>query len=347
MDIIEATGSHFEIGRSIGRRCADALPGILAGFGELQEQFLPFHRSPAGQKQFETLLAINRETFPDYVAELEGVAEGSGQPLDALFLSTMRGEYRAYFKQWKAEDGRGCGSCSVVTDRVAAFGHNEDGLAVFTGTLFLLRAKPDGKPSFTVVVYPGFLPGNALGFNEHGICYAINNLKPDDVRAGVGRPFIARSLLDADSLADAVRRVTIPGRASGFNYTIGSVQERRIVNIEVAADRYFLREIEGCDFHANTYIDIVGIPHTADHSSIARVKRAGELFADGVPGTAGAIVTLLGDRGNADFPMYRYGTEKDPYRTHATALFDLDAKEFTLYDGDPRDESTERLVFPM
>jgi len=45
----------------------------------------------------------------------------------------------------------------------------------------------------------------------------------------LARHFIARSLLEARSLEDAVGRVAIPDRAAGFNYNIGSHAERRII----------------------------------------------------------------------------------------------------------------------
>ena len=111
--------------------------------------------------------------------------------------------------------------------------------------MYVVRVAVDDCPTFTALCYPGFLAGNASGFNEFGILHSINHVAPRPVKVGVGRHFIARSLLEARSLAEALRRVTIPDRAAGFNYNIGSLAERRIVSVEVSPERYHIHEVQG------------------------------------------------------------------------------------------------------
>jgi hypothetical protein len=73
-----------------------------------------------------------------------------------------------------------------------------------------VRARPQDKPVFTAFCYPGFLPGNAFGFNEAGICFSCNNVQPLRARDGVGRHFIPRSLLESRSLPEAIAAVHPP-----------------------------------------------------------------------------------------------------------------------------------------
>ena len=117
-------------------------------------------------------------------------------------------------------------------------GHNEDGALAFRGNIYVVHARVEGKPAFTALSYPGFLCGNAFGFNAEGVCFSIDNVRPRKPKVGVGQHFIARSLLEAYSLDDAIERMTVLGRALGFSYTIGSVRERQVVHVEVAPGTY-------------------------------------------------------------------------------------------------------------
>ncbi len=49
---------------------------------------------------------------------------------------------------------------------------------------------------------------------------------------GVGRTFVSRSILDADSLEDAIAKVTVPNQATGHNINLVGLDEHKIVTIE-------------------------------------------------------------------------------------------------------------------
>ena len=98
----EASGSHREVGFAIGQRFAeqihrslDAAVSSHDGHGRfLQERVLPHHRTPEGQARYQQLLELHTlderrrgVRYPDYFAELEGIAQGSRRPFEDLFLS--------------------------------------------------------------------------------------------------------------------------------------------------------------------------------------------------------------------------------------------------------------------
>jgi predicted choloylglycine hydrolase len=328
----EATGSHFEVGFAIGKRFAGQIHRLFENYRFLQQQVLPYHRTPEGQARYQELLDLNRARYPEYFAELEGLAQGAERPFEDLFLVNMRGEYREYLHELQA---RGCSDCALVTDDVALIGHNEDGAPEFRGNMYVVHARVEGKPAFTVLSYPGFLCGNAFGFNAEGICFSIDNVRPRDARVGVGRHFIARSLLEAHSLADAIERVTVPGRALGFGYTIGSVHERRVVHVEVATETSHVHEIRGCYFHANHYRELANVDQIIEPSSRARVERASELLQDSPPLDDLGVLAVLGDQANERYPIYRTAISPDENVTLSTALFDLDGRRLRVYTGHP------------
>jgi hypothetical protein len=244
----------------------------------------------------------------------------------------MRGEYASYVKD---RPQKSCSTCSIFTDQAALFGHNEDGLKVFKDHLFFVKVNPENKRSFTALTYPGFICGNSLGFNSAGICFSINNVNPIHVTDGVGRHFIARSLFEARNLDEAIKHATPTDRASGFNYTIASISERRIVNVEVAPDQHHVREITGSYFHANHYLEIEDIPQNIKPSSRARCQRAKILFEKKSQNGAQSILDVLTDQQNTDYPVYRSSTPPDEFSTLLTSIFDLDARTMSVYDNPP------------
>jgi predicted choloylglycine hydrolase len=328
----EATGSHFQVGLAIGKRFAEQIHRLLDNYRFFQQQVLPYHRTPEGQARYQELFDLNRARYPEYFAELEGIAQGAGRPFEDLFLVNMRGEYREYLYDPYT---RGCSDCAVVTDDVALIGHNEDGAPEFRGNMYLVHARVEGKPAFTALSYPGFLCGNAFGFSGEGMCFSIDNVRPRDARVGVGRHFIARSLLEARSLDDAIERVTVAGRALGFGYTIGSLRERRVVYVEVAPGSYHVHEIRGCYFHANHYQELTDVDQVIGPSSRARVKRAKELLQKSPPVDAAGVRAVLGDQAYEKYPIYRMATPPDENATLHTALFDLDGRSLRIYTGHP------------
>jgi len=152
---------------------------------------------------------------------------------------------------------------------------------------------------------------------------------------GVGRHFVARSLLEARSLEDAIERVTVPGRALGFSYTIGSVRERRVVHVEVAPGTYHVHEIRGCYFHANHYQELTDVDQVIEPSSRARVERANVLLQDSPPLDNVGVLAVLGDQANETYPIYRTATFPDEDATLCTALFDLDGRRLRIYIDHP------------
>ena len=353
----ETSGSHPEVGFAIGQRFAEQIHRSLDTYPFLQERVLPYHRTPEGQVRYRQFLELHQIRYPDYLAELEGIAQGSGRPFEDLFLTNLRGEYRTSFQDAEVW---GCSDCALVTDDVALIGHNEDGSPTFRGNMYVVHARVEGKPAFTALSYPGFLCGHAFGFNAEGICFSVDHVQPRNGGVGVGRHFIARSLLEARSLDDAIRRLTVPGRASGFSYTIGFIPERRVVVVEVAPENHHVREIWGAYFHANHYQELADVDQIISPSSRARVERARVMLQEhGLAGNAlslskglsgqdaAGVLAILGNQTDEQYPIYRTATAPDQAATLCTALFDLDARQLRTYTGHPTRAPREFVTLAM
>ena len=344
MQTYKTSGSHYDIGLSIGKRFSDGINHAMINNRTLQEIYLPFCKSPEGQDLFEQLLSIHKHAYPEYMLEIEGIAEGAGRPFEEIFLINLRGEFRSYTN---TPPDQGCSTISLLTDQVAAFGHNEDGSEYFRENAYVVEASVTGKPSFTAFSYPGFLCGNAFGVNSEGICFCNNDVRPQKVQAGIGRHFMARSLFEATSIDDAIERVTPQTRAAGFNYTVGSVKERRIVNVAVSPTNHSIIEIDGVDYRANHYTDLDDIAQVIGTSSQVRVDRAQRLLNRLNPSSNTDLLKILSDRDDLEYPIFRNGKPPDDIATLCTSLYDLDNRECIIYTGHPIEEADRCVKFPL
>lgn len=97
----------------------------------------------------------------------------------------------------------------------------------------------------------------AFGWNYNGILFTMNYVKPlSYVNNGIARIFVARKLLEAKSMDEAFKIVTMKNQMCGRNYQIMDVNKKSILCIEVANDGLY-KTFECSEgkphFHANNY----------------------------------------------------------------------------------------------
>ena len=109
--------------------------------------------------------------------------------------------------------------------------------------------------AFTAYTYAGELSTAAWGFNDAGVSFTLNAVYAKEVKLpGVGRNFVSRSILDAPSFEEAIKRITVPDQATGHNINVIGLDTKSIVTIETGA----LAELSGglrgqpsCDVSCN------------------------------------------------------------------------------------------------
>ena len=182
------------------------------------------------------LLTYAQRHLPQYVEELEGMAEGAAQPFARLLVPNCAEEFTCPVDAEKDEPpaegpaapgpapvSRGCTAAAVMDSR-RLVGHNMDWYVVDrdNNVLFDLTTE-DGTRLVTLAGAP-YLP--ILGMNSHGVAYVGNSLYSNDDRAGVPNVFVRRWVLEARSLEEAVARACLPARAHGSNHMLGDRQGR-------------------------------------------------------------------------------------------------------------------------
>ncbi|MDJ0818888.1 MAG: C45 family autoproteolytic acyltransferase/hydrolase [Desulfobacterales bacterium] len=334
----EVSGSHYEVGLAIGSHFARAIHRFFDNYERLQRYFLPFYQTSTGMSCYQSFLDLHRARFPAYMRELEGIAEGANRPFKEVFLVNLRGEFSGLLSTvpGAGENGEeGCTDCLVLTADAALIGHNEDGSPAAASHMYVIKVNLDSGSSFTALSYPGFLPGNAFGYNAAGILHTADHVAPQPIKIGAGRHFLARSLLEAGTLEEAVRNITAPDRASGFNYNIGSLSDRKILSVEVSPERHHIHEVRGCYTHTNHYIQLTDQKQEITQSSQKRLTHSRALGQTAPKLDAAIVLSVLGDRTDPDYPIHRDASPPDDNATLCSALFDLDQCSLKIYPDHP------------
>lgn len=274
------------------------------------------------------------QRFPDYVAELHGMADALGWPAQDLFLWNCRGEL-----VHRAADG--CTTLAAEIPGGGVIAHNEDGDPYLKGKCILVDVRPTGKPGFVSFYYPGSLPGHTFAVNRAGLAQAINNLRIVRTAPGVPRMILARAVLDTCSLAQAVSLLRDAPRASGFHHTIGAALDASVLSIEATPARCSVNRVGGApgnaacvSGHANHLIhDGHEIEQqVVTESSRDRQARLGALLPS-LPDALDnkALLRVLGDKAESGLPIYRDDPhDPDDENTLATALMRIESDGVTM-----------------
>lgn len=281
---------------------------------------------------------------PDLLAEIEGIAAGSGFETAEILALNARSEI-------------GLGSAMVGgCTAFAAFGsataeeatllcQNWDWRASQLDAFCLLRIERPQKPRIAMLTEAGLI--GKIGFNEHGLGVCLNAIVTDELRRdGTPLHVVLRGILESRSLGDAIGRVALSSIASAANFLIAQ-HGTGAIDIEVAPSRIdVLLPADGLLIHTNHLMSfrLAGVKDLAPAvfpDSYPRLLRARQL-ADARAGEIDldAFADLLRDHGNAPDSICKHEDEiEDPpgrrMQTVCSVVMDLREQEVMLTRGPP------------
>lgn len=293
-----------------------------------------------------------------YAAEMAGVAEGSGVPVEEVALVNVRYEvmYNAYTDEGAeptdaeaASSVDGCTSFGVAPEASADghtyVGQNWDWLPDVE-TLVMDVEREDG-PDFLAVTEAGMV-GGKFGLNERGIGFAVNGLAtPEDGEDPFRKPTHVRSreMFGAERFDAAIEPVIATDRPGSRNYLLGHA-EGELIDLETAPEVVnYLYPEGGILTHANHFEDRSRVESRLErlspHSLVrgARLRRllereAGEIDAE-------VLKASLRDDFCHPKGICRYATDEagaqGDFHTKVSVVMDLTERRMLLTDGPPRD----------
>ena len=272
---ISASGSHYNIGLTIGKKCRD-----LALLGEKRFRKMVARTPGMTVKKVVTqakrTFPMTKAFYPEYVTELEGFADGTGLDLDLLYamMHTHPGCGR----------GKGCTDIAVnsewTKDDCVYAAHNDDVSPSLSKMQVLSRIKPEGEPGFIAMTYYGIQPTN--GMNAAGISLTGNALIQNDRRTGIPEEVAVRKILAQPGIYQALKASMPIQRGSSYNDIICD-SNGEIYSLEGSATTFdALYAEDGWLIHSNHYLSPKMWRFEADvhtrFSSIVRYNRARRLF---------------------------------------------------------------------
>lgn len=339
--LVEASGSHLEIGRTIGAVMKEQISGLL----DLSPDFKKSvdYLNGRGRDTVQRMLNHTKMHFPQYVEELQGMAESLGVPFRSLFAFNCRSEISVL-----TSPPPGCSTIALRESGRMILVHNEDGSDLNIGRMFLVKVTPPSGVTFLSFVYPGLLPGNGPGCNRFGVAQSTNYIQPLKVADGVPRYIIGRALLESKNLDEAIATATMTPRAFAWHYNLASLTEGRVLSVETIAHpepKHHIIEVEGVYIHTNHLLhpgmtsedEKTPPPYDVPYiSSTTRMEVLNEAVEKrGLPTNVEEIISLLSLHKRRPYSPCRHPKGKVRGSTLGTAVFEASSIGMTLYHGNP------------
>ncbi len=341
--IVYVEGSHYEMGKQIGADRQEVVRQMLETYRRYFDeegdriQIADWDGAILHARKY---LPFAEESLPQYVEELQGIADGAQIDFnDLLMLNCVEAI---------TEDAlhTSCTSLAaapeVTADGSLLVGHNEDWLPDDLDKVYLVHAKPDDEPAYLAITYGGLLP--SIGFNGYGIAQCCDSVYPNDARIGVPRVFVSRAVLAARTPSEAIRAALNRRRAAGYNHLIVHVSGE-MYNVEVSAEDFdVIYGSDGMLAHTNNYLSrrMLAIEKGSDEliGSRVRYNRAARLMrSQRGKLSLKSFQAILSDHVNYPNSICSHIDENDPplerQQTIASLLMDLTTRTLYVAWGTP------------
>jgi isopenicillin-N N-acyltransferase like protein len=290
------------------------------------------------------------------VEEMRGIAEGSQLDFEDVLALNVRSEimFASGASNSDAMSSALANECTsfaalpeATLDGHTLVGQNWDWLLHAQETVVLLDASRDDGPDYVTVVEAGLLA--KTGFNASGVAVCTNTLVSllDDGKNAVPYHVLLRTLLDAESISDAVRSVYSADKALSANYLIADV-DGLAADLEVmpggAESVRALMPEAGLLAHTNHFISPDFAPSDSrigtSPNTLFRLYCLRSILEQEAPCiTIESATKALTDHRNAPLGVCCHGDDRLPeserFATIASVIYDLDAHELYLSAGTP------------
>lgn len=304
--VVTARGTHRQVGWQIGEAMRETLESIL----DRQRETLPSDVSwTEVLARSQPFLDASRAVYPQYVEELEGIAEAIERPTNEVFVGLCE-------ELWEGAFWRGCTDFATrgraTVDGMTLLAHTNDLMPEAEEDLVILRVEAEEEPEFLAVSVGGL--GWSAGLNAAGIGLTGNEVSSSDVRPGVPRQLVVRAILGARRLGEAMDACLLPQRASSYNNVIADAWGE-VYSMEGSATDCEPIYIDGDILaHANHYVSPPMRRFEADRSdiggSVIRHHRAMRLLRESFGQLSPErFRELLADHANYPASICKHGLE--------------------------------------
>ena len=310
---ITAAGTPYQIGYAHGSGAKERIAVSLATYREMFWDYSGISWEQT-QKIAESFVPCIENYNPDYLAEMQGIADGAGVQFWEILALNVRSEL---VLQGGSLVSDGCTSVAVTPERTAGgvtlIGQNWDWKMSIRQALILLRIhQENGKPDICMMTEAGII--GKIGCNSAGLGVCLNALSVDAAPSGVPLHIALRGILDSQNLNDAVRAAVREKLGCCANFLIAH-RDGEALDVEVANDDFdVLYPRDGILVHTNHFTSL-RLPRAPYHDTLKRsmpnsFHRLGRLdkLVRAVEGPIGVqdLKTAFADHAGAPFAICRH-----------------------------------------
>ena len=348
---VRVEGEPRERGRQYGEQARERMLRSRAAYEEVFHHYTSWSWGKVTEEAMRYVSPI-RAFRPEYLEEMAGMAEASGLRFEDILALNVRTEVMFATKARQAlSRPAGIGECTAFaalpeeSGGHVLVGQNWDWLLHTFDTVIVLEARQIGKPAYVTVVEAGLLA--KLGMNSAGIGLATNALVTDLDRGEPALPFhvLLRSVLDAETVTEALAGLQAGFRSSSANYLLASADGVALDVEAVPGDFSRLRVTgpeDGLLLHTNhllhTQPGVIDVSLWAMPDSAVRLQRARTLLGEGDRSRA-ALTAMLSDHVDRPSSICAHADEREPRleqaATVASVVMDLGERRLWLADGQP------------
>ncbi|WP_195268854.1 C45 family peptidase [Eubacterium sp. 1001713B170207_170306_E7] len=252
---IEIEGTPYEIGFQEGENFKEQIQGSIDCYKAMFMDYsnLSWDRAKALSKQF---IPVITEYNQDYIAEMQGISDGSGFDFEDILALNCRSELVFVGKEFDKVDG-GCTSIGISRDAGissnAFLAHNWDWKTSQRSSMVMMKiTQKNGKPTIFMVTEAGII--GKTGFNSAGVCLYLNALSTDQAPAGLPLHMAMRGILDCKTIAEAIGTATRMPLGCCASFMIGHKNGECVV-LEIENEDFdVLYPKDGILIHTNHFI---------------------------------------------------------------------------------------------
>lgn len=345
---ITVRGTPYERGLTYGQLCRDEINVSIRGYEILFKETKGISWEDA-RKISEYYLSLLRDSEPDYVEEMRGIAEGA--EVDLLDIAAFNSRTEIIYAQAEKTDVSECTTISLMAPateggRVIA-AENWDYSTLLRNSLVIVHVYQEDKPDFVMVTEAGMIGG--IGMNDYGIAVLLNALITTVPCQGIPLRARMRAMLEAENLGDAY----VKGSCEPVSVANLIATHKDGVAIGFEMDSQTIEPLipeDGVLVHTNHYIGPkMYLAHDVNHrgSSYIRLQRIRTLVKERHGKiTIGDVMNMLRDHAGYPYSICDHENMKDALvnrdATNFGIIMDLTDNCMYLAPGNPCESEFEK-----
>lgn len=250
---ITVSGSGYELGFQHGSQLKSEIAEIVSKWKENTSFALERDADEALSEfmEYANFDEAIKEWSPELYEEVRGIADGSEQAFNNIFVLNLLDEFWVYVGD---PENHHCSNLGIPANNgnPAIVAQNMDIEGYTDGYQTVMRLKKNEMhPEQLILTHPGLIALN--GLNENGTGVVVNTIMQLKAsNQGLPVAFVVRKILSLSDKEEIVAFITTVPHASGQSYIIGVADE--VINYEASAGKvvpHDPRNPNGTVYHTN------------------------------------------------------------------------------------------------